>query len=155
MTTSPTTTKSVDNSEDRISRGQLAYVCARNQSQAHSLLIEAIKASGLSQKQLARRTGIDEATVSRILRRPRNIELNTFSKLFYGASEAMLSFEPFYPEQPKALRVYFAPEISNQRGSAQRTFLFETKIPLKTSSLTKATTSTEGDIYAGLIVLGT
>src|SRR5262249_29946905 len=97
MTTSPTTTKLDD--RRAISRGELAYVCARNQSQAHDLLVRTVRKSGLTQKELAKLTGIDEATVSRILRRPTNLEINTFSKLMYGARGAMLTFGPFFPKR--------------------------------------------------------
>ena len=81
---------------EKISRGDMAFICARNQHQAHNLLLSSLKESRMSQKQLAARIGIDEAVISRVLRRPRNMELNTFSKLFYGLRGAALDFSPAY-----------------------------------------------------------
>jgi transcriptional regulator with XRE-family HTH domain len=68
-----------------IGRGELAYVCARNRWQVHSLLIRAARDSGLSQEELAKRTGMDEATISRVLARPRNLDLDTVSKMLLAA----------------------------------------------------------------------
>ena len=87
-----TISQAITNTDDGVpTRGDLAYACVRNQSQAHSLLLRAVKESGLSQKELARRTGIDEATLSRALSRPRNLELNTLSKVLYAATGAYLA----------------------------------------------------------------
>jgi hypothetical protein len=76
----------------------MAYVCARYQHQVHNLLVKLIKKSGISQRELSRITDIDEATISRILRRPRNMEGNTLSKLVYGASGATLTLALAYPQ---------------------------------------------------------
>ena len=143
MTILPTTTRSIE-PPDQISRGQFAYVCARNQSQAHTLLVQAVKTSGLSQKQLALRTGIDEATVSRVLRRPRNIELNTFSKLLFGACGAMISFSPFYAEKTEKLQ-----------SSADKYFFLEKAVSGNSSEARKAVASNWEDTYPHLIVLKT
>jgi hypothetical protein len=76
----------------------MAYVCARYQHQVHNLLVKLIKESGISQRELSRITDIDEATISRILRRPRNMEGNTLSKLVYGVSGATLTLALAYPQ---------------------------------------------------------
>lgn len=98
MTTLQTTSPSEEPETARISRGDLAFICARNQHEAHNLLLRSLKQSGMSQKELAIRTGIDQAVISRLLRRPRNMELNTFSKLLYGACGAALVFLPAYSQ---------------------------------------------------------
>lgn len=103
MTTSQTTTQAKKQRMKMISRGEFAYICSRNQFAAHDLLIRAIKESGLTQKQLSELTGIDEASISRLLRRPRNIELNTLSKLFYAACGAALNLSASFPKQGSSL----------------------------------------------------
>lgn len=121
MTISPATIKLTD----KPSRGDLAYVCARNLSQAHSLLVRAIRESGLSQKELANLTGIDEATISRTLSRPRNVELNTFSKLVFGACGALLEFSLLRPEDAGHKAIYLATKsISEQSSSIGRLFVY-------------------------------
>ncbi len=82
---------------DQVSRGDLAYICSRNMHGAFNLLVRSFKKSCLTQKQLSRRTGIDEAEISRLLRRPRNMELDTLSKLVYAASGAAITFAPSFP----------------------------------------------------------
>lgn len=97
MTISATTSNNKNKSglQQVITRGEMAYACARNQHQIHNLLVRAVKDSGLTQKELANLTKIDEATLSRLLSRPRNLELDTLSKLIYGASGATLNISIF------------------------------------------------------------
>jgi len=98
MSTSQTISNSKQSALPKIPKGEMAYVCVRYQHQVHNLLVKLIKKSGISQRELSRITDIDEATISRILRRPRNMEGNTLSKLVYGASGATLTLALAYPQ---------------------------------------------------------
>lgn len=94
----------VEDRERNVSRGDMAYACARFQHQVHNLLVRAIKESGLTQKDLAKLTNIDEASISRLLGRPRNMEINTLSKLIYGANGMTLAVSFAHPQkQPYVL----------------------------------------------------
>lgn len=97
MTTSADTTPNETAKLDQIPNAEFSYICSRNQHQAHDLLVRAIKQSGRSQKELSQLTGIDEASISRLLRRPRNLELKTLSKILYAACGAALSISPAFP----------------------------------------------------------
>jgi hypothetical protein len=103
MSTSPTISNSKHNALRKVSKGDMAYACARYQHQVHNLLVRVIKESGISQKELARITEIDEATISRLLSRPRNMEGNTLSKLVYGASGATLTLALAYPQTGRSI----------------------------------------------------
>ena len=98
MSTSPIISNSKQSAVPKIPKGEMAYVCARYQHQVHNLLVKLIKKSGISQRELSRITDIDEATISRLLRRPRNMEGNTLSKLVYGLSGATLTLALAYPQ---------------------------------------------------------
>lgn len=123
MTTSPTTTNSNVEKNDHISRGELAYVAARNQHTAHNTLLRAIKECGKSQKELSRLTGIDEATISRILRRPSNFQINTYSKLLYAACGAFVSIVPIYPQAQRA-QVVQAIRVLEKHGNDTRRLVY-------------------------------
>ncbi|RIK94249.1 MAG: hypothetical protein DCC73_06715 [Proteobacteria bacterium] len=99
MSTSATTTDNKRTRLGEIPSAEFSYICSRNQHQAHNLLLRAIKNSGLSQKQISQLTGIDEAVLSRLLSRPRNIELNTLSKILYAACGAALGLSLSFPKQ--------------------------------------------------------
>jgi transcriptional regulator with XRE-family HTH domain len=118
MTTSPTTTNNDVERSERISRGELAYVTSRNQHTAHNVLLRAVKDSGKTQKDLARLTGMDEATVSRLLRRPSNFEINTYSKLLYAACGAFIAIAPSYPQNGTGKLVHAPrmPKISETKN---------------------------------------
>ena len=62
-----------------------------------SISFSALKSSGLTQAELARRLGMRTDSMSRLLKMPQNWELNTFSKLYYGICGAALKFAPDYP----------------------------------------------------------
>lgn len=146
MNTLPITIQLTD--EGRVARGDMVYACARNQAQAHNLLIRVVKNSGVSQKELARRTGIDEATISRTLSRPRNSELNTLSKLVYGACGMMLSFSLFSPQKARAERIYLATEIADaQSTAAGKLFVYE--------NMGKHTVSSAGEAFENLFAVKT
>lgn len=97
MNTSAISTYSRPENLRQIPDTEFAYICARNQHQAHNLLMKQIKQSGYTQKQIAKITGIDEAALSRLLRRPRNVEINTISKILYAVSGAALGLSPSFP----------------------------------------------------------
>ncbi len=123
MTILQTTTNSEPEKIKRISRGQLAYVASRNQHNAHNVLLRAIKESGKSQKELSRLTGIDEATISRILRRPSNFQINTYSKLLYAACGALISILPSFPQFARH-QVIQVLDFETSRVSAERRFVY-------------------------------
>lgn len=123
MTTSPTTTNNDVKKNGRISRGELAYVTSRNQHTAHNMLLRAVKDSGKTQKELARLTGIGEATISRILRRPSNFEINTYSKLLYAACGAFIAVAPSYP-QPAPRNVILASLERENLGTGTKTYTY-------------------------------
>ena len=102
MTTSQITENSKRGIVKNLSRGDLAYVCARNQHQAHNLLLRAIKECNHTQKDLSVMTGIDEGVISRLLRRPSNVEINTLSKLLYAACGSFIHFSKSYPSSNAA-----------------------------------------------------
>jgi len=133
--------QAITNTNEGPTKGDLAYACMRNQSQAHSLMLRAVRDSGLSQKELARRTGIDEATISRALSRPRNIELNTLSKLLYAASGSYLTLALFVPTQPAAGRVHPA-GTGEEQSSGARTFVCTRLSSSVDAQRTSATTGT-------------
>jgi transcriptional regulator with XRE-family HTH domain len=124
------TSRTITEFSNKPSRGDLAYVCARNQSQAHSLLVRAVRESGLSQKELANLTGIDEATISRTLSRPRNIELNTLSKLVFGACGAFLSFSMLRPKEAGFKGIYLAVKSISSGSSGDQLFFYSADAPI-------------------------
>ena len=79
-------------SDKKISAGTLAYINTRTLLRAHTLVIKELKQSGISQGQLARRLGKAPEVVSRMLSRPRNLELKTLSELLFAISGAVLTF---------------------------------------------------------------
>lgn len=83
--------------DTKISSGDLRYICTRNQHQAYNTLIRGMKRSGLKQVQLADRLGKGEDQISRLLKRPQNYTLDTYSELIYGIYGAALKYSPDYP----------------------------------------------------------
>lgn len=94
MTILPTTSKL---RRSPLSRGELAAICARGRHHAYNLLVRQFKQSGLSQAELASRTGIDPAMLSRIFSRPSNLEIDTMSKLLLGMGGGALMFAQEFP----------------------------------------------------------
>jgi transcriptional regulator with XRE-family HTH domain len=82
---------------NKISQGDLGYVCARNRQRAFNLVIREFKKSGITQAELARRLGKTPEVVSTLLSRPRNLELDTFSELMFAISGAIPSYGVEYP----------------------------------------------------------
>jgi hypothetical protein len=75
----------------------LGYVRARNRQRAYNLVIGELKKSGITQADLARRLGKAPEVVSRLLSRPRNWELDTFSDLLFAISGAVPTYGASYP----------------------------------------------------------
>lgn len=96
MTTLPTTTEPKANNH-RITRAEFSYICKKNQHAVYDLLVKSVRNSGVTQKKIAEITGIDESTISRLLSRPRNIELDTLSKIVYASVGAALSISERFP----------------------------------------------------------
>ena len=90
--------------DTKISDGDLSYICARNRQQAYNIVVSALKRSGLTQAELARRLGMGTDSMSRLLKMPQNWGLNTFSKLYYGSCGAALTFGPDYPHAETSSR---------------------------------------------------
>jgi hypothetical protein len=84
MSTSQTTVLCKPEGSNKISIGTLGYIRARNRLRAYNLVIREFKKSGLTQADLARRLGKAPEIVSRLLSRPRNWELDTFSDLLFA-----------------------------------------------------------------------
>jgi transcriptional regulator with XRE-family HTH domain len=97
MSTSRTTVLSKPEGSNKISLGTLGYIRARNRQRAYNLVIREFKKSGLTQADLARRLGKAAEVVSRLLSRPRNWELDTFSDLLFAISGAVPRFDTDYP----------------------------------------------------------
>ncbi|HEY1543184.1 MAG TPA: hypothetical protein VGG01_12305 [Xanthobacteraceae bacterium] len=92
MSTSAFTTLFKATGSDKISLGTLGYIRARNRQRAYSLIVGLFKKSGLTQVELAKRLGRGTDVISRLLSRPGNWELDTFSDLLFGISGSLASF---------------------------------------------------------------
>lgn len=74
----------VPTGDQRIARGTLAYMRARYQTNVHSLVLEELERSGLTNAQLARRLGMDPAQLNRLLGNPSNMTLDTLADLLFA-----------------------------------------------------------------------
>jgi transcriptional regulator with XRE-family HTH domain len=86
----------------RTPRRAEAFIEARNRGQLHQLLLAEFVKSGMSQAELARRSGKPRETISRVLGHPTNLEINTASKLLYAISGKALTFGAYDPLAPAA-----------------------------------------------------
>jgi hypothetical protein len=77
--------------------GTLGYIRARIRQRAYDLVIRELKNSRITQADLARRLGKGQDVISRLLSRPRNWELDTFSDLLFGISGAVPTFAAEHP----------------------------------------------------------
>jgi len=106
MSISPTTSMSKPTGSEKISIGTFGYINARNRQHAYDLVIRQFKKSGLTQAALASRLGKGADVVSRLLSRPRNWELDTFSELLFAISGAVAKYDVVFPlgkpEEPTA-----------------------------------------------------
>jgi hypothetical protein len=83
--------------EEKISAGALSYIATRVKLRAYDLVVRELKASGITQAQLAKRLGKAPEVVSRMLSRPGNWEMKTFSELLFAISGAVPVFSLSYP----------------------------------------------------------
>jgi hypothetical protein len=97
MSTSQTIGLSEPTGSTKISIGTLGYINARNRQRAYDLVIKEFKKSDLTQADLARRLGKAQEVISRLLSRPQNWELDTFSELLFGISGAVAAYTATYP----------------------------------------------------------
>lgn len=93
MSTSRTAGLSEPVGNDKISLGTLGYVRARVRQRAFELIMREFRKSGLSQADFARRLGKAPEVVSRLLSRPRNLEMDTFSDMLFAATGSIAAFE--------------------------------------------------------------
>lgn len=123
MITSQITTSNDAKKEKHISRGEMAYIVSRNQHNAHNEILRAVKSSGKTQKELAHLTGIDEATISRVLRRPSNFQINTVSKIVYAACGCLVSVAPISVEKSRS-QTKIAVKTEDYAVSDKRQFFY-------------------------------
>jgi transcriptional regulator with XRE-family HTH domain len=117
MSTSHTTTgPSEPIGANKISRGTLAYICARHRQRQYDLVIREFKKSGLTQKQLADRLGSTPDVISRLFARPSNWEADTFARLMFAISGAVPSYGVTYPFRPRAAVSPAATESAGKTG---------------------------------------
>jgi DNA-binding phage protein len=84
---------------DRTPRRAEAFIEARNRGQMHQLLLSEYVASGMSQTELAKRTGKRRETISRVLGHPTNIEINTASKILFALTGKAIKFVAYDPAE--------------------------------------------------------
>lgn len=89
---------------DKPTAGAFAGVTARNRQQAYDVLTKAIERSRLSQARIAEEAGISAEHLSRMLQRPRNIELDTLSKLVFAACGAAIQLDLTFPSASASVR---------------------------------------------------
>src|SRR3990172_3044278 len=82
---------------ERTSLDVEAYMRSRNQSLAHQMILAEFRKSGISQAELAKRTGNGPDIISRLNGRPGNWTLNTLSDLLFAMSAAAPSYSVSYP----------------------------------------------------------
>jgi hypothetical protein len=92
MSTSPLADLFRPTGSEKISLGTLGYVRARNRQRAYNLIVKEFKKSGLSQVDLAKRLGKGTDVICRLLSRPGNWELDTFSDLLFGICGSLANF---------------------------------------------------------------
>lgn len=74
-----------------------AYMRAKNQSLAHQMILAEFRKSGITQAELAKRTGKGTDMISRLIGRPGNWTLNTLSDLLFAMSGAAPCYSITYP----------------------------------------------------------
>ena len=102
MSTSPMPTWLARPEEhERTPRRAEAFAEARNKGQLHQLIVREFIASGMSQAELARRTGKPRETISRALGHPTNMEIETATKIVYALTGKLIAFTSYDPMQPE------------------------------------------------------
>lgn len=94
----PTWLKKPD-APERTPRRAEAFIEARNRGQMHQLLLSEYVASGMTQTELAKRTGKRRETISRVLGHPTNLEINTASKILFALSGKAIKFVAYDPTE--------------------------------------------------------
>src|SRR6266700_800185 len=98
----PTSGLSEPTGSNKISLGTLGYIRARIRQRAYNLVIRELKKSGITQADLARRLGKGQDAISRLLRRPRNWELDTLGDLLFAISGAVPAITVEHPLTARA-----------------------------------------------------
>jgi hypothetical protein len=97
MSTSQTPFLSKPSGDEKISAVDFAYIKARGRQQAFNLVHSELKKNGISQATLARRTGKGTDVISRLLKRPTNMEQDTLSELIFAITGGGISYGVEYP----------------------------------------------------------
>jgi hypothetical protein len=97
MTTSQIAFLSKPSGDDPIPAADLAYIRARGRQQAFNLIHSELKNNDISQATLARRTGKGADVISRLLKRPSNIEQDTLSELIFAITGGGVAHRIDYP----------------------------------------------------------
>lgn len=97
MRISPTIWRYRPSGDEKIPATVLRYASARNRHSIHSLIVREFKKSGITQAQLARRLGSTPDLISRLLGRPRNIEVDTLSEAIFAISGGYLELSVRQP----------------------------------------------------------
>lgn len=88
MNTYQTTTLSKPTGDDRIPNSTFAYLRARNRHRLYSVIIDLFQKSGLTQAELARRSGKPPETICRWLATPGNLRIDSLSDLLFAIDGA-------------------------------------------------------------------
>ena len=64
-----------------IPKTTIQFFCRTNQNRYHSMLLRLLKESGLTQKKVADKLGVDKGQINRWLSSASNLTINTFTKL--------------------------------------------------------------------------
>lgn len=86
-----------------VTEARLAYASARNRLYLHSLLVGAFKRSTLTQEEVSRRSGIPLAQVRSALLRPRNMDIDLFSRLLFVMTGATMIVAEEFPRHEPSL----------------------------------------------------
>ena len=121
MTTSPTTLLSKPEGDTKLRRPTLAYVMKRGRQQAYNLIVSEFKKSGISQATLARRLGKGTDQVSRLLRRPSNIEIDTLAAVLFALTGGLVTYDQVCPSQGSDLKF----EEAGKTGTDEQTSYIE------------------------------
>jgi transcriptional regulator with XRE-family HTH domain len=97
MPTSQTTLLSKPEGESRLRRPTLAYVTKRARQQAYNFMVSEFKKGGISQSTLARRMGRGADQISRLLRGPSNVGVDTLATFLFAASGGLLTYGVTFP----------------------------------------------------------
>jgi hypothetical protein len=108
MSTSPLIAQFKPTGSATISRGTLGYVRTRVRQWAYNLLVAEFKKSCVSQADLGKRLDKAPEIISRLLSRPGNWELDTFSAAIFALTGGLLTFGVRHQAQ-SALEIF--PEI--------------------------------------------